>query len=86
MADRRTHRPVRMCIGCRERSEPGHLLRVVAQAGSVIPDPTGHLPGRGAWLHVGCLGEAEKRRAFGRALRIPGLVDVKPLHDWVAGH
>ncbi|MBV9832166.1 MAG: YlxR family protein, partial [Marmoricola sp.] len=52
------------------------LLRVVAGADaeghwSVVPDPTGTAPGRGAHLHptADCLARAERRRAFARALR-----------------
>lgn len=71
--------PVRTCIGCRKRAAKRELLRVVAgtdaegQAGSwsVVPDPRGTAPGRGAHLHPteGCLALAERRRAFARALR-----------------
>jgi predicted RNA-binding protein YlxR (DUF448 family) len=38
---------------------------------SVVPDPTGTAPGRGAHLHptAECLARAERTRAFARALR-----------------
>jgi predicted RNA-binding protein YlxR (DUF448 family) len=67
------------------------LLRVVAvvrgsdQVGndliSIEPDPMRIRPGRGAHLHPDpvCLALAERRRAFGRALRISGVVDTGPL-------
>jgi uncharacterized protein len=55
------------------------LLRVVAGPGthdqdntwSVVPDPRGTAPGRGAHLHPTreCFELAERRRAFARALR-----------------
>jgi uncharacterized protein len=64
--------PIRTCIGCRRRDRPAAMLRMVAGAGNeVVPDPDGRLPGRGAWMHPdsGCLDAAERRRAFGRALR-----------------
>ena len=75
--------PIRTCIGCRERTTKRELLRIVAgadpkdhrgsQSGSwsVVPDPDGTAPGRGAHLHPtpGCLALAERRRAFQRALR-----------------
>jgi predicted RNA-binding protein YlxR (DUF448 family) len=50
------------------------LLRVVISDGELALDLRRSLPGRGAWLHpdLGCLGKAERRRAFARALRVPG--------------
>ena len=70
--------PSRTCIGCRRKGRAIELLRVVAVAGSVIPDPRRRLPGRGAWLHPdpGCLDMAERRRAFGRALRVSEHLDT----------
>jgi uncharacterized protein len=51
-----------------------------------IPDPTRRRPGRGAHIHPdpSCLGRAEKRRAFGRALRVDGIVDTRPIGEFVA--
>jgi len=52
------------------------LLRVVAVSDravtGVVPDPARRRPGRGAHLHPdpACLALAERRRAFGRALRV----------------
>jgi len=69
--------PVRTCLGCRQRADTSSLLRVVASVsaesgGEVVPDPSGTLPGRGAWVHptVQCVESAIKKRAFGRALRV----------------
>jgi predicted RNA-binding protein YlxR (DUF448 family) len=80
-----------MCIGCRVRSAKSDLLRIVAvreQTGlpCLVPDPRGHLPGRGAHLHPtpDCLALAERRRAIGRALRLTEAYDATPVRDWVA--
>ncbi|QFZ22651.1 YlxR family protein [Saccharothrix syringae] len=76
--------PVRTCVGCRARTLPSELLRMVVVDGVVIPDTRRRLPGRGAWLHPDpdCLRNAEKRRAFPRAFRIGGPLDV----EGVRGH
>lgn len=59
------------------------LLRVVIVDGVLVPDPERRRPGRGAWLHArpDCLRAAEKRRAFPRALRVPGPLDVEAVRD-----
>ncbi|MEV0946320.1 YlxR family protein [Rhodococcus sp. NPDC049939] len=83
--------PVRTCIGCRERALAVDLLRVVVSEsgpkGHVLaPDPRRRLPGRGAWLHPNqaCLSLAERRRAFGRALRLSGSVDTSVVDHWIS--
>ena len=70
--------PERTCVGCRVRGRSTDLLRVVAMDGVLIPDLRRRLPGRGAWLHPdpGCLDMAERRRAFGRALRVSEQLDT----------
>jgi predicted RNA-binding protein YlxR (DUF448 family) len=64
---------------------PAELLRVVAVDGSVVPDVRRRLPGRGAWLHfdLECLRNAERRRAFSRAFRVQGALDVAPLREHI---
>jgi hypothetical protein len=54
---------------------------------SVVPDPARRRPGRGAHIHPdpNCLALAERRRAFGRALRITGVLDTGPLSEYVVG-
>ncbi len=68
---------MRTCVGCRDRATASELLRVVAGDGIVIPDPQHRLPGRGAYIHpvVGCLDLAQRRKAWARALRVPGPLD-----------
>ena len=83
-------RPIRTCIGCRKRAAATELLRVVAEPGSapirVMPDPRRCAPGRGAWLHptTECAELAQRRRAFGRALRCAEPTDPSPVCSYIA--
>lgn len=81
-------RPVRTCVGCRERADQADLVRVVAEAGKVVLNLDGRKPGRGAWLHphTECLALAEKRRAFGRALKSDGSLDLSAIASYVVEH
>ncbi|MGI5136497.1 MULTISPECIES: YlxR family protein [unclassified Streptomyces] len=84
----RTHAracPERTCVGCRERAAKIQLLRTVVTGGECVPDPRGTLPGRGAYVHpaVACFDLAVRRRAFPRALRVPGPLDTKALRQYV---
>jgi uncharacterized protein len=47
----------------------------------VVPDPGARALGRGAWLHpdLECAQLAQRRRAFARALRVPGAADPTPV-------
>lgn len=84
---------MRTCVGCRRRDEQSRLLRVVGVSDGpsrervvvVQPDPTGRMPGRGAYVHldVTCGQTAVQRRAFGRALRKSGEVKVDAVIDWI---
>ncbi len=72
-------------MGCREQAFKSELLRIVAIEDACVPDPRGTLPGRGAYVHPVqvCLDQAVRRRAFPRALRVPGPLDVKALRRYV---
>ncbi|MFC0529641.1 YlxR family protein [Phytohabitans kaempferiae] len=80
---------MRTCVGCRQRATATDLLRVIAvssEAGhSLTPDPARRLPGRGAHLHPdpACFALAERRRAFGRALRVTGFLDSGALAEHI---
>lgn len=82
--------PIRTCIGCRVRAAAAELLRVVAAPGrtatAVVPDPRHRAAGRGAWVHPrpDCVELAERRRAFGRALRVSGPIDAGAVRQYVA--
>ncbi|HYO34007.1 MAG TPA: YlxR family protein [Nocardioidaceae bacterium] len=83
-------RPVRTCVGCRERTTKSNLLRVVADLSgpqrSVVPDVHARRPGRGAHLHpsLACLDLADRRSAFPRALRLEGPLDVSAIRSWIS--
>jgi predicted RNA-binding protein YlxR (DUF448 family) len=51
------------------------LVRVVADAGGIVLDERRRLPGRGAWVHPTrtCIETATRRKAWGRALKVPGI-------------
>lgn len=76
---------MRTCVGCKRRALIGELLRVVAVGGQVVVDEDRRLPGRGAWLHPepDCLAKAERRRAFPRALKVPGALDARKVREHV---
>jgi len=75
--------PVRTCVGCRATGPRSALLRVIApHDDTLVVDVGRRMPGRGAWLHPDpdCLEKAERRRAFGRALRVAGQPDTSAVH------
>ena len=77
--------PERTCVGCRKRGQQDVLMRVVAQVGGLVVGR--NLPGRGAWLHpnLACLELAERRSAFGRALRASGPLDAAGIRSHLEG-
>jgi uncharacterized protein len=70
---------VRTCVGCRTRAPRSTLLRVVAADSVLVRDDRAVMPGRGAWVHETdeCTDAALRRRAFVRALRVPGPLDTQ---------
>ena len=56
-------------------------MRVVEVSGKAVVDRSASLPGRGAWVHSTpeCVEISLKRKAFGRALRADGALDVSAL-------
>ncbi|HWU48223.1 MAG TPA: YlxR family protein [Humibacter sp.] len=79
--------PVRTCVGCRSRASRSSLLRVVSRDQEIVVDDSARLPGRGAWLHPGieCFRKAIRRHAFGRALRVDGMIDTHRLENRLNG-
>ena len=82
---------VRTCVGCRARAAKRELVRVTVGSDShghlvVVPDPLGTAPGRGAHLHptAACYELAVRRKAFGRALRVPAGLDSAAVGEYVA--
>lgn len=63
----------RTCVACGQVGSKATLVRVVRHAdGSVSVDPSGRVPGRGAYLCAtrACFDAAHKRHALDRALRV----------------
>ncbi len=66
--------PMRMCVACREMRAKKDLMRIVRTAeGELVPDTTGKMNGRGAYLcrDAACMNKAIKTRALERALEAP---------------
>jgi uncharacterized protein len=51
VAKRQKHIPHRTCVGCHEVKPKRSMIRIVRSLSGVHIDPTGKLPGRGAYLH-----------------------------------
>lgn len=57
--------PQRMCISCREMKDKREMFRVVkTSAGEILPDKTGKVAGRGAYVcaNPGCIVKLKKYR------------------------
>ncbi|GAB5602523.1 YlxR family protein [Thermus sp. FJN-A] len=62
------HVPIRMCVACRKRRPKGELLRILLTSDGFQIDPTGKLPGRGAYVcpdNPECWQEKKLRRFAG---------------------
>ena len=77
---------VRTCIGCRQRAVASSLLRVALEAGRIVPDVRRRVPGRGAWIHpvAACEQAATRKRAWARALRHQGSLDVSAVQEFLS--
>jgi len=67
--------PLRMCINCREMKPKKEMQRLVKAAdGSVNIDPTGKMPGRGAYVckDKECVTTAKKQKRIERAFGVSG--------------
>lgn len=62
--------PLRMCAACRKHLPKQELMRLAVSGGAVVPDVTGKLPGRGAYIcrSRDCVRLAEKKRVIPRML------------------
>ena len=63
--------PMRMCVSCRERFAKKDLIRIVATPdGEVKVDPTGRMPGRGAYVchDPECMKKAVQQQKLDRGL------------------
>ena len=64
--------PERMCVVCRKMQDKKSLIRVVkSKDGEIQYDPTGKMPGRGAYLCVAkeCFDRLAKVKGFERAFK-----------------
>ena len=63
--------PERRCIGCMASKPKQELVRIVADENGLHIDPSGKMPGRGAYLcrSEACARLAVKKNAFGRNLK-----------------
>ncbi|WP_408661769.1 YlxR family protein [Jatrophihabitans sp.] len=76
---------LRVVAGPPASSGAGDSSSPPRQPVQVLPDPRRRASGRGAWLHpvLGCMELAERRRAFGRALRSTAQLDTSPVRTYV---
>ena len=73
-------KPVRTCVGCRQRDSRENLVRAVAENGVVRVDPAAQLPGRGVWFHGHCSQLALDRKGFRKALGEASTAEFEAWH------
>jgi len=64
--------PLRRCTGCKEMINKSLLIRIVRSGDNDFSlDPTGKLPGRGAYIckNISCLEQARKSKGFERSFK-----------------
>lgn len=64
--------PQRSCVACKTKQDKKHLIRIVrGPEGEVQVDPSGKMPGRGAYLcqQESCIALAEKTGRLQQALK-----------------
>ena len=61
-------KPMRMCIACREMKEKNQLFRVVKTVDGIVPDKTGKVSGRGAYIcdSDDCIKKLRKQRLLNK--------------------
>ena len=61
-------KPMRMCIACREMKEKNQLFRVVKTVDGIVPDKTGKVSGRGAYIcdSEDCIKKLRKQRLLNK--------------------
>lgn len=61
--------PMRTCIACRACKEKKDLLRIVKTDEGIVPDASGKLSGRGAYVcyDISCVAKMKKTKALNRA-------------------
>jgi len=78
--------PIRTCVGCRQATSKADLFRIAVVGTTAVPDPAGSAAGRGAYVHQNpdCFERAVRKRAFGRAFRAQGALDVEMVRKFFA--
>lgn len=74
-----TMTPIRTCIGCRAQAPQTELIRLVRDRDRVIDGTSPRLPGRGGYVHAGCVELAVKRQAIRRTFGPAAVLDL-PQH------